>query len=123
MRRTQKLNVPALVLFVLLLTFPVQVMASESAAERITEEAAIAAEADDSEEFSLFVNPYGNALDSADTITWFKQGNGYYLFLPSDCDVSDLTVYFTSDEPVTVNGKALVSGERTKAFSAKSGTV
>ena len=72
---------------------------------------------EDSEKFSLSFNPYGGAENDLDTIAWYERDGQYYLFLPADCDPTCLTVYFTTDDTVSVDGNTLVSGEATDAFS------
>ena len=68
---------------------------------------------------SFSVNPYGNEKESSDTIKWHKGSDGkLYLFLPSDCNQGELTVFFTSSGTVTVGNKVLVNGEVTDAFAS-----
>ena len=69
---------------------------------------------------------------SQDVIRWFAASNkgktaaqlgatssngSYYLFLPTTADLSALTVWHNFSGPVTVNGKAINSGEKTDVFS------
>lgn len=66
----------------------------------------------------------GSALVSSDisAIEWHKQTDGkYYLFLPSTADLENLTVWHTFQGEVRVDQTPLVSGEKTKAFSAANG--
>ncbi|MCR5485246.1 MAG: CotH kinase family protein [Clostridiales bacterium] len=65
-------------------------------------------------EFS--VNPYGGKKESLDTINWYKNEEGYYLFLPSDISLGKLTVYFTASDEVYVGKTPLKNGEVTSAF-------
>ena len=67
---------------------------------------------------SLSVNPYGNAASSSDTVKMYTDADGIsYLFLPAGADLAALTVWYTADSPVTVNGTALVNGAVTGVFS------
>ncbi|MBQ9880842.1 MAG: CotH kinase family protein [Clostridia bacterium] len=66
---------------------------------------------------NLRVNPYGGSKNDADTVVWNKIGESYYLFLPSDADVSSLRVFFRPFTKVTVDGDPVVSGRETDVFS------
>ena len=54
-----------------------------------------------------------------DAIRWWNnpRDGKNYLFVPSSADMSALKIFFTADNTVTVNGKTLVSGTVTDAFS------
>lgn len=65
--------------------------------------------------FSVNVNSGSN--DAIDTIKWFQRDGVYYMFLPSDSDLQNLTVSFTASAPVYVNGTELKNGEATSVFS------
>lgn len=68
----------------------------------------------------IYVNPYGHEKESEDTITWHKSKLGvYYLFLPSDCDPSDMTVFFDKDkedEIVKIGKKVISNGAATNVL-------
>lgn len=66
---------------------------------------------------SLSFNIYDKEENSIDTIKWFFRDGNYYMFLPSETDLSGITVYFNSDKPVYVDGTEIVSGEKTEVFS------
>ncbi len=52
------------------------------------------------------------------TVDWYKGIDGvYYLFLPSNADKSNLTVWFTADADVMCGETKLVSGEETDVFA------
>lgn len=71
----------------------------------------------DTVKLEISINPYGNTADSIDTINWQKINCQYYLFLPADCDMTQLTVYHNSETPVTVNGREIISGNVTDIFA------
>ena len=52
--------------------------------------------ASDSAVFSLEINPYGGEQDSIDTVSWYKNAEGYYLFLPADFEPDSAKVYVSS---------------------------
>ncbi len=66
---------------------------------------------------SLSVNPYGGAQDDIDTVSWYETDGVYYLFMPADVKADKLTVYFEPECEVTVNGEAIVSGQKTDVFA------
>lgn len=68
------------------------------------------------EQLKLAVNPFNNGKDQY-KIYWQKVSGKYYLFLPADCNRSEMTVYFEGDASVTVDANKITSGEKTDAFA------
>lgn len=63
------------------------------------------------------VNVRCDEKDVIDTIKWFERDGEYFLFLPSDAEMSSARVFFESDKPVFINGTEIKNGEATAAFS------
>ncbi|MBQ3783596.1 MAG: CotH kinase family protein [Lachnospiraceae bacterium] len=55
--------------------------------------------------------------ESKDAIKWYRGSDGYYLFLPSNADSENLTVWHSFSGTVKVNGNTLVSGQKTNVFA------
>ena len=72
--------------------------------------------ADSTNSLVMKINPYGCDEDSIDTITWEKINKEYYFFLPSDCNLNELHVYFNAEE-VSVGEDSLTSGVPTDVFA------
>lgn len=55
-----------------------------------------------------------------DTITWYYNSieRKYYLFVPANTDLGNLTVYFTASDNVFVDGKEIENGATTDVFSS-----
>lgn len=45
------------------------------------------------------------------SVKWWGASGRYYLFMPSDCDLSHLTVNYTASSDVELNGEVLKNGE------------
>ena len=65
----------------------------------------------------LKINPYGGSEDDIDTVSWFDDNDMYFLFLPSDVDISVSKVYFTASAAVTLDGNVIESGGSASAFT------
>ena len=63
------------------------------------------------------VNPYGNEQESTDTVHWYNIDGVYYLFLPSGTDLSEMKIYFESDNEILVDTVSLKNGENTDVFT------
>ncbi|MGN1419636.1 MAG: CotH kinase family protein [Acutalibacteraceae bacterium] len=57
--------------------------------------------------------------DKECSISWWKSelDGKYYIFLPSDCDLSSLEVSFKGVDTITIDGKTLESGSKTDIFA------
>lgn len=67
-------------------------------------------------EFSF--NLYSESEDSIDTIDWFLRDGIYYMFLPGDADLSNVTVYYKAKDTVSVNGSEIENGSVTDIFNS-----
>ena len=66
---------------------------------------------------ALKVNPYGGAETDMETVCWYSSGSGYFLFLPADTELEAARVYLTAEEPVTLDGSPLRSGDSAAALT------
>lgn len=69
--------------------------------------------------FAVSAKGSEESADSLGTVNWWKSGvdGKYYMFMPSNTDLSKLKLWFSASKPVECNGKELLSGETTDAFS------
>lgn len=77
--------------------------------------------AEEGEILSFAVSAKGNEESSASlgSINWWKSNvdGKYYMFMPSNTDLSSLKVWFSASDSVVCNGEALSNGETTSVFS------
>ncbi|MBQ7639351.1 MAG: CotH kinase family protein [Clostridia bacterium] len=66
---------------------------------------------------TLKINPYGGGENDMDAVSWFASGTEYFIFLPSDADMTAAKVYYTAAGEVTIDGEPVASGESAAAFT------
>ena len=68
-------------------------------------------------EFTVNAQSAENGLDLG-AVDWYKGVDGvYYIFLPSNADKNNLTIWFTADADVMCDETKLVNGEETDVFA------
>lgn len=66
------------------------------------------------ESFSLWVSPDGEKTAAA--IQWYKDENGYYLFLPGIANPANLRIGFSGADSITVDGTKTAPGDSAVCF-------